>query len=217
VFYTVYKITNKINNKYYIGKHKTKDLNDGYFGSGKVLKKAIQKYGIENFSKEILHTFDNELEMNAREKELVVISEQTYNLCEGGQGGFSYINNNSLWLTEKHKKAAIENRKKATEKLIELGKTDPEWKKRHSAITSARHASKKENYVHSFQGKKHKPETIELMKKSAKGKHKGSKNSQYGTFWITNGKENKKIRKEELDFWIGLGYSKGRIMSVPRA
>ena len=217
MFYTVYKITNKINNKYYIGKHKTKDLNDGYFGSGKILKRAIEKYGIENFTKEILHTFDNELDMNAKEKELVVIGEETYNLCEGGEGGFSYINNNSLWLTEKHRKAAIENRKKATEKLMELARTDPEWKKRHSAVTKANHPSKKENYVHSFLGRKHKPESIQLMKLSAKGKHEGSKNSQYGTCWITNNIENKKIKKEELDFWIKLGYTKGRIMSVSRA
>ena len=210
MYYTVYKITNKINGKFYIGKHQTIDLNDGYMGSGKLLKRAIAKYGMDNFTKEILHTFDNELEMNVKEKELVVITETSYNLCEGGQGGFGYINKNSLWLTETHRKAAVENRKKATEKLIELAKTNLEWKKKHSEITSLRHASKKENYVHSFLGKKHKPETIELMKLSALGKHAGVKNSQYGTCWVTNGKENKKVKKEELDFWSNLGYTRGR-------
>lgn len=38
--------------------------------------------------------FDNEEDMNAKEKELVIVSESTYNLCEGGKGGFSYINKN---------------------------------------------------------------------------------------------------------------------------
>jgi len=94
--YTVYKITNNINLKYYIGKHQTKNLDDGYMGSGKRLKSAIIKYGIENFNKEILHVFDSEEEMNAKEKELVVITENSYNLCEGGNGGFSYINNNNI-------------------------------------------------------------------------------------------------------------------------
>jgi hypothetical protein len=96
MFYTVYKTTNKINGKYYIGKHKTHNLNDGYMGSGKRLKHAIQKYGIENFIKEIICVFDSEQEMNEAEKQLVVLTEGSYNLCEGGNGGFSYINNSGI-------------------------------------------------------------------------------------------------------------------------
>ena len=96
MFYTIYKTTNLINNRYYIGKHKTENINDSYMGSGKLLKQAIEKYGIENFSKEILFVFNNEEDMNKKEKELVVLSEETYNLCEGGNGGFGYINNSDI-------------------------------------------------------------------------------------------------------------------------
>ena len=98
--YTIYKITNEVNGKIYIGKHQTKDLNDGYMGSGKHLKRAINKHGLENFTKEILFQFDNETDMNAKEAELVTeefVKEDTnYNLCPGGHGGFGYINSTGL-------------------------------------------------------------------------------------------------------------------------
>ena len=96
MYYTVYKITNVVNGKAYIGMHQTKKLDDGYMGSGKRLKLAFLKYGLENFTKEILHVFDNELDMRNKEKELVIVSENTYNLCDGGKGGFGYLNRSGL-------------------------------------------------------------------------------------------------------------------------
>lgn len=91
MFFTIYKITNILNGKIYVGKHQTKDLNDGYMGSGKSIKFAIRKYGKQNFKKEILFIFDNEIEMNAKEKELItedfVIRDDTYNIGIGGEGG----------------------------------------------------------------------------------------------------------------------------------
>lgn len=84
----------------YIGKHQTANLDDGYMGSGKMLLQAITEHGIENFNKEILFVFDNEAEMNAKEKEIVnrnFVNEHTnYNLCVGGFGGWSYVNKEGL-------------------------------------------------------------------------------------------------------------------------
>lgn len=101
MFYTVYKITNRVNNKVYIGKHRTKDLNDKYMGSGKLIYSAIKKYGKDNFTKEILFVYDNEQEMNSKEKELVneefVKSKQSYNISLGGKGGFSPYHDNSAY------------------------------------------------------------------------------------------------------------------------
>lgn len=89
--FTIYKITNKLNGKIYIGKHQTENANDQYYGSGKAIRDAIRKYGKENFTKEILFDFDTEDEMNLKERELIteefVAREDTYNLGVGGEGG----------------------------------------------------------------------------------------------------------------------------------
>ena len=95
-YYTIYKIRNKINGKTYIGSHKTKNLEDGYMGSGKYLKYAIEKHGVDSFEKTILHIFDNPEQMYAKEAEIVnkdfLTTENTYNLRVGGFGGFDYVN-----------------------------------------------------------------------------------------------------------------------------
>ena len=69
--YIIYKTTNLKNNKIYIGKHQTENINDTYLGSGIALEKAIKRYSKQNFKKEILFVFNTETEMNEKEKELV--------------------------------------------------------------------------------------------------------------------------------------------------
>ena len=71
MYYTVYKIENKINGKCYIGKHKTTDLDDDYFGSGSYLNHAIDDWGIENFEKTILCLCSNESEMDIVERAFI--------------------------------------------------------------------------------------------------------------------------------------------------
>lgn len=95
-YYLVYKITNDINSKRYIGCHKTKNLDDGYMGSGKILKRAIAKYGVDSFTKEILHVYDNPDDMLRREIELIQSLNPEYNLHPGGNGGWGYINKSRL-------------------------------------------------------------------------------------------------------------------------
>lgn len=111
MFYYLYKITNLVNNKIYVGVHKTKNLNDGYMGSGKIICSAIKKHGIVNFEKTILKTFDTSEEMYASEKELVTEEflkrEDVYNLRRGGSGGFDYINKSGIvkFKGKRHKEA----------------------------------------------------------------------------------------------------------------
>ena len=84
-----YKITNNINNHFYYGIHSTDNLNDGYMGSGSRLHAAYKKYGIENFSKEILKYFDTREECAQYEAEAVteqlVLDNNCYNISCGGE------------------------------------------------------------------------------------------------------------------------------------
>lgn len=95
MYYIVYKTTNLLNKKFYIGKHQCTSLDDGYLGSGVALQQAIKKYGKKNFKREILYIFDTELQMNQKERELVteelVADPNCYNLTVGGEGGPAFL------------------------------------------------------------------------------------------------------------------------------
>jgi hypothetical protein len=223
MIYTVYRITNRINGKIYVGKHQTTDLNDGYMGSGKHLKRSIAKYGIDNFSKEFLFVFECPHEMDAKEAEIVneefCKRKDTYNICVGGQGGFSYINENGLYgfsdkeharkcaniLNSEYAEIADRNRKLHFKKL----KTDPEYRNTYSKkVSEARQA-----YLAKRGGRGH-PHTEDSKKKIGEANAKrmiGSGNSQYGTMWITNGVVSKKIKKCDP---IPSGWTKGRKMKT---
>lgn len=86
--YTVYKTINTINGRSYIGVHKTENPDDSYRGSGKILRLAFKLYGKENFTKEVLFSFDSAAEAYLKEKELVnkeyLSRKDVYNVAPGG-------------------------------------------------------------------------------------------------------------------------------------
>ena len=90
MYHLVYLITNLKNDRIYVGKHSTYNLEDGYLGSSEILAIAIQKYGKENFKKTIL--FYCLTEKDAFEIESAIVDEtfvnkpQTYNIKVGGLG-----------------------------------------------------------------------------------------------------------------------------------
>lgn len=206
MFYTIYKITNTINNKIYIGKHQTTKLEDGYMGSGKMIQLAVKKYGIESFTKEILHVFDTEAQMNEMEKSLVVVSEHTYNLCSGGHGGFGYINENKLNRHYPNKKE--NNRLNLAKGEKALAEYYASGKHKELMGTKIRHMLKELYPDGTFKGKKHTEKTLEKIKNSIAGKQSGTKNSQFGSVWITNGTENKKMKNTDI---VPNGWHKGRV------
>lgn len=142
IFYTIYKITNQIDGKFYIGTHKTKNLNDSYMGSGKYLKYAQNKYGIENFNKEILFVCESAEDMYAKEAELVneefLATANTYNLKVGGFGGWDYINSDVEARINKNR-LARQNAEKvgASQKALEyFANVRAEYEKSPSFCTS---------------------------------------------------------------------------------
>ena len=214
MYYIIYKTTNQIDSKFYIGAHRTKNLDDNYMGSGKYLKRAIEKYGIENFKKEILFIFDNPKEMYEKEAEIVnedfLATENTYNLKKGGRGGWDHICNDS----DKQRELCI----RGNIKQKWLLENDPTWMgyARKCATGSKNLKSAHERGLikyNTFSGKKHKEETkIKIGQKNSE-KQKGNKNSQYGTMWITNNIENKKIKKDDS---IPSGWHLGRKFIMKR-
>jgi group I intron endonuclease len=120
MFYTIYKTTNQINGKIYIGYHSTKDLNDSYLGSGKILNQAIEKNGPENFTKEILYVFPSREEALQKERELVneafVQRDDTYNMKIGGEGGWDHT-----WESNSRPEI-VERRRQGQKKAIREGR-----------------------------------------------------------------------------------------------
>jgi len=205
-----YKTTNLVNGRYYLGMHSTNRLDDGYLGSGKRLYREINKYGRDNFKFEILKHFDSREELVQAEIKLITEEDlkntNCLNLKPGGSGGFCNEEHLLKFLDAgtdtRFKKGSL------AQKKYLLLQQDPKWNKQWRE--KVKKGLKKANHNHAtFKGKKHRPESIQKMKESAKGKGKGVNNSQYGTCWITNNIENKKIRKDDA---IPEGWKLGRVL-----
>lgn len=209
--YLIYKITNRLNNKIYVGKHKTENVNDDYFGSGLLLERAVSKHGKENFVKEILFDLPTEEAMNQMEADIVdadfVARDDTYNIKLGGNGGWDYINENDLNHTDRWKKTTPRSCKLAREKFSQILKMDEEfsmaWREKISNSKKLRDTI----FGHHWSGKKHSADTRAKMRSSKIGKYNGRKNPAFGRHWITNGIENK-FTNEEV---IPTGWRLGRV------
>lgn len=209
MFYTIYKITNQINGKFYIGSHKTKDLNDDYMGSGKYLKRAQEKYGVENFTKEILFVFDNPEDMYAKEAEIVTVDfiaeENTYNIKVGGFGGFDYVNANGLNIMWKDPKARAElTSKTLKQRWQDTPESFSDEFRRNAGTRSESFISA--NLKGTFRGKSHTEEAKAAIAAKNSVHQKGENNSQYGTRWVHSLElqQSKKIRATDPlpDGWL---------------
>lgn len=210
MFYIVYKITNLLNNKIYVGVHKTLDINDNYMGSSRSLRFDINKHGIEHFKKEILHLLDSDEEMYNKEREIVnedfVKLDNTYNKILGGTGSFKSINEKKLNLYGNNGKFGY-----GGENLIPFYGYKkchtPEIHKKIGKILSDNIKNGKTKP--GFQDKSHSEGTKKLIGTKSKEHQKGKGNSQYGTKWIYSLTE-KISKKIHYDSVIPEGWAKGR-------
>lgn len=198
--YIVYQITNTITGKIYIGAHSTTDIDDGYMSSSVVVRDAIKKYGIDNFSKTVLSYHNSEQEMYSEESTIVnesfVARSDTYNLKPGGYGGWTHINDGSQNHIDRCKEAGRRARKKlneglATGKYKQPGSRSQENMEKLCKLSQTRTAKAKR--LNTFKRIKH---------------SQGKNNSQYGTVWcvLKDAKDclgRKKFKKDSIpENWI---------------
>jgi hypothetical protein len=186
--------------------HSTPDLDDGYLGSGKRLKSSVKKYGEENFKREILEFFESRDLLKKREAELVnddlLKDPKCMNLQHGGGGGFS---------SEEHKLKCLTKGRNTFQEKIKTDKDLLDQYKENGRKLFLECWKDGRFKQYDWNGHQHKKETKIQIGKSNSISQSGSKNSQYETHWITNGKENKKISKTDL---IPDGWKLGRKIKI---
>ena len=155
----IYKTTNKLNGKIYIGQKKSKTFVETYYGSGTIINRAIKKYGKENFEVVIIEWCETREELC--EKEIHHIAKEKslygfgigYNITPGGEFGDTFT----------HHPNKEDIRKRVSEYFTGRKHTE-EWKQ-----NASKRMSGKNNPMYGVEspmkGRKQSPEAIEKIRK----------------------------------------------------
>lgn len=231
-YHFVYKTTNLLTGKYYIGMHSTNDLNDGYLGSGKYLKRSIKKNKKENFKIEKIEFFENRKELIKGEKKIVtpelLKDPLCMNLREGGGGSIEGVEHSedyklrmSLHSSKTFaERVGVERAKEWSENISkalikynnEVGVSDETRKKLSESHKGQKawNSGKKTGLIPWNKG------VSGSMKGKGCGVKKGvipwNKGISNNKVWIFNEalKETKQISPKELENFVSLGWKKGR-------
>lgn len=221
-YHYIYKTTCKITGKFYVGMHSTDNLEDGYLGSGKILGYSRHKYGDENHIREILEYLPSRDKLKEREKEIVneelLAQPLNINLKYGGEGGWDHIVNSAGYkrqLQKAGKNGGFANKSKwSAETKIKVSKLLSNA--RTNYLISAWQGDNRAVMLDNLQ----KIRMLAASKKVAEKRKntfadrnhmQGEKNSQYGTCWVIKDIKPIKIKKEHLEEYLAVGYSRGRI------
>lgn len=214
-YHYIYKTTCLITGKFYIGMHSTDNLEDGYLGSGKILRYSVSKHGKDNHLKEIIEFTASREELKIREAEIVNrdLLEQplNMNLIYGGEGGGFYPEKNKT--NGFHAAGGRAANKVRLKYHLSKLKNDQEYKRKFSEAISKTLKNKYLNgYVHPTRGMKRTAESRKRMSEAGSGE----KNSHYGTCWINRDGEAIRIKKDRLLNFTVLGYSLGRVPKIEK-
>jgi group I intron endonuclease len=196
----IYKISNIINNKLYIGKDCKNNKN--YYGSGKLIILAIKKYGKENFKKEIIEICEDKNILNEREiywiSKLNTITPNGYNISKGGEGSIGMLGKKHKEET-KRKMRKSHKGKHIGEKNCMFGKTP--WNKGKTNTKESINKfikTRKENpHTWIYKDKKSKMILVrDLEKYTKEGWNKGHYISIETRIKISNSLKNRKLTEE---------------------
>lgn len=146
MIHVVYKTTNVVNGKIYVGKHSTENIDDSYLGSGTALKSAIAKYGISSFVRTIISTHDSESDAYLAESIIVdrefVNRDDVYNIKTGGLGMSSHIMKERWHDSEYRNRMAIMSSQIASDPVIQARRSAASKKYFSCPKVRERHASR---------------------------------------------------------------------------
>ncbi len=205
-YHVIYKTTNLINEKFYVGMHSTDNLNDGYMGSGRYLKRSIKKYGANNFKIEYLEYLCSKEKLIEREKAIVTKDFIKNPLCMNLQvGGLGAPDGNWGAKRSEETKKRMSAWKRTPEMCAKMRLT---WLgRKHKKESCDKMSQTRKGTVPCNKGKNHTKESIEKMRQ-VKG---GVNNPHYGKIWVhKDGEVPTRIDRNELLNMINLGWAKGR-------
>lgn len=237
----VYITTNLINEMKYIGQHSSREFDKNYYGSGKLIKKALLEFGYDNFKCEIIEWCKSYEELNEREIYWISFykadsSNEFYNIAYGGSNSkYSLRGENHPFYNKKHKEESINKMKEAKK-----GENNPMYGKHQSEETKCKIREAQIGCKNHMYGKheesywfnKHRTEETKTKISETRiknniasgennpffGKHHSAEareamsKSQKGRIYINNGIQTKRVKPEELNEYLSNGWIKGRII-----